>query len=170
MVAGWMIAALLTTPASAAERPEISVQDDGSIVAHMVVSASATEVRSAISEGLIDVAGLTNVLSVKATPDGECRKVDRTTRGLFSPLTMRTRFCPTPDGWREYLVQSDSYETYSAVWTVKPTAEGSEILLKVRSDVNFYLPDGLMRAGTVQGLNETFAGLVKRLLTRNKSR
>jgi hypothetical protein len=170
MVAGWFIAASLWNPALAADVPDIRVQDDGSIVAHIVVDASVRDVRKAISDGLVDVQSLTNVLSVKTSPDGECHRVERTTRGLFTPLAMRTRFCPTPDGWREYLVQSDSYEEYSAVWTVTPTADGSEIMLKVRSDVNFYIPDGLMRAGTVQGLNETFAVLLKRLLAGNKAR
>ena len=33
--------------------------------------------------------------------DGSCSSVFRKTRGLFSPLELTTRFCPTDRGWRD---------------------------------------------------------------------
>lgn len=170
MATAWILATLIAGTAHAADRPVIRVQDDGTVVGRLRVEAPAPEVRQAISENLSDARGLTNVLDVRATPDGNCHKVERRTRGLVTPLEMRTRFCPTPKGWREFLVQSDSYTAYNVEWTVEPTAEGSEILLEVHSDVNLYVPTSLITAGTVQGMNESFAALLKRILAGRGAR
>lgn len=168
------IALLLLTGApriaAAGEKPAYTVQSDGWIVGRMVIDAPASDVRQAIPVVANDAEAYTNVLAVRETPDGDCRRIDRTTRGLLQPLTMRTRWCPTPKGWREYLVQSDDYTAYDVEWTVEARGAQSEVAVRVRSDVNLMVPSSLVRSGTLQALDEGFAALVKRLLGRRAPR
>lgn len=163
------LASTLAAPALAADKPTISVQDDGSIIARMLVDAPVLDVRRIIPDVQVDASLYTNVLTVKSTAEGDCRKVHRTTRGLLTPLSMNTRFCPTPTGWREYLVQSEDYSAYDVEWTVEQRGTQAEIAVHVRSDVNLFVPDALVRTGTIQGVNESFLAILKRLLAGQKA-
>lgn len=170
MATALVLALVLPFAASAGEKPSFTVQSDGSIVGRMVIDAPAPEVRQAIAVVVNDPRAYTNVLDVRQTPEGDCRRIDRTTRGVFEPLTMHTRWCPTPKGWREYLVQSDDYNAYDVEWTVEARGTQSEVAVRVRSDVNLMVPSSLVRSGTIQGLDEGFSALVKRLLAGRAAR
>lgn len=143
-------------PRAWASNPDVTVAEDGSITARMVISAPAESVRQAVQE--LQHASSDNVLELRFRPDGECQSVFRKTRGLWNPLTMRTRLCPTADGWREMLVQSDDYTDYESEWTIRHTDTGdTEMALRVRTAVNLAVPVALVRRGTIDGVRKTFA-------------
>lgn len=152
----------LWAAASAAE-PELSVQEDGTVIARVLVQAPEARVRQVIPE--LQGEGVnSNVLNVVRKPKGNCEAIQRTTRGLMRPLELNTEFCPTTTGWRERLVSSSDFTTYEAAWTLRPQADGSTgIEFRVRSEVNLMVPASLLRTGTVNGVKETFTALLARL-------
>jgi hypothetical protein len=159
-----MLTALLLATLAAAAEPQVEVADDGAVIARLKVEAGEQQVRAAIP-GLQQAGVNSNVLSVSAAPDGSCTAFSRTTRGLYRPLQLRTRFCPTSTGWREFLVSSDDFTAYEAEWTLRPSSDGgTQVQLRVKSDINLMVPDGLLRSGTIAGVKETFDALVRRLL------
>jgi hypothetical protein len=149
-----------------AEEPEVAFRDDGTVVGRLVVDATPDQVRAAIGEvqGKVRV---TNVLDLKLIPDGACASITRTTRGLLSPMTMKTRLCPTPDGWREWLVESSDFNAYETTWKVSPQEGGrARVEILVKSELSFLAPKALVRQGTVKGIHESFAAVLARLLTK----
>ena len=157
---------LLATSVNAAHgaEPQVEVADDGAVIARLKVDAGEQQVRATIPT--LQATGVnSNVLSVSASPDGSCTAYSRTTRGLMRPLELRTRFCPTSTGWREWLVSSNDFTAYEAEWTIKPSTDGgSQVQLRVKSDVNLMVPESLLRSGTIQGVRETLDALVRKLV------
>lgn len=155
----WMV---LVAGAWAAD-PTITVADDGSIVARIEIAAPESSIRAAIPE--LQKAGMnSNVLSVTARPEGACTALDRTTRGLWRPLELRTRFCPSSTGFSERLVASEDFTRYEADWTLRPITSGTtSVQLRVRSDVNLMVPSSLLQTGTMDGVRETLQALLRRL-------
>lgn len=148
--------------AHAADGPQISVQDDGTVVARMLVNASPTAVRSVIPD--VQQGPSSNVLSTEHVADGSCFKIVRRTKGLWNPLTMNTRLCPTSTGWRESLISSDDFNAYETEWSVRDDNGQSAVQIKVKSEVNFLVPNSLVQSGAIQGMRESFATLLRKLL------
>jgi hypothetical protein len=158
------IAALLLPTLAVAGDPQISVGPDGTVVASMMVDATEATVKTTIPDVLQASKGFKNVLDVQITPDGTCRKVFRRTTGLWQPLEMYTRLCPTSQGWRERLVQSDDYDAYDVEWSVQPKDGRTEVRITVKSEVDLPVPSALVRQGAIGGIHETFAELLRRLV------
>jgi hypothetical protein len=157
------IVALIPTVALAGG-PEITVADDGTIVAKMTVDAPEATIRSAIPELLQASEHFQNVLAIQMTPDGSCRRIFRRTKGLWAPLEMYTRLCPTQRGWRELLVKSDDYDAYDVEWSLSPNGARTDVRLTVRSSVDLPVPSVMIRQGAIGGIQETFAELLRRLV------
>ncbi len=148
--------------AHAGTGPAITVEDDGTVVARMLIDAPPAQVRQVIPD--IQAGTSTNVLSSTKVPDGSCIKIDRRTRGLWDPLEMKTRLCPTDTGWRESLVSSDDFNAYSTEWSVRDDNGRSSVQVRVRSEVNLLIPTSMVQSGTIQGLHDSFAAILRKLL------
>jgi len=134
-----------------------------------MVDAPAADVRRAVASVQRQV--YDNVLELRFQPEGSCHSVFRKTRGLWSPLTMQTRLCPTSQGWREHLVQSDDYADYETEWVIRDNQEGpTEMQLSVRTSVNLTVPGSLLRQGTISGMRRTFAEVLQQLVRPNADR
>lgn len=160
-----LIAACFVSSAYAGS-PDVRVADDGTVVARMHVDASSADVRAIIPE--LQSAGVnSNVLDVAKVTEGSCTAIRRTTRGLFRPMEIRTRFCPTANGWREVLVQSADFTTYEADWTLRPMeGGGTQVQLSLKSKINLMVPESMLQSGTVAGVKETFEALARKLIGR----
>jgi DNA-binding transcriptional regulator YdaS (Cro superfamily) len=160
-----LVAALLSLApvAARAGEPSVEVASDGSVVARVQLPASEAEVRALIPS--LQAAGVnSNVLDVVQTPEGGCTAIHRTTRGLYRPLQLRTRFCPSASGWTERLVQSADFTAYEADWTLRPLSDGgTQVQLRVRSDINLMVPASLLQTGTMQGVRETIDALIRKI-------
>lgn len=146
---------------------EVHVGADGSIVGRMVLDLPESVVRAAIPK-LNEPGWSSDVLSAELTPDGPCTGISRSTKGLWSPLKMKTRFCPTPRGWREYLVESDDYHAYEVEWTVVPAGARTEVRLTVKSDVNLAVPKFMVQSRSVSAVEETFKALLDTILGKGR--
>lgn len=153
----------LLLPLLHAAEPEVRVQEDGSVVARVLVPAPEARVRAVIPE--LQGEGVnSNVLKVRRTTEGPCESIQRETRGLYRPLQLQTRFCPTATGWRERLVTPGDFTAYEADWTLRPLADGQTgVELRVMSEVNLMVPRSLQTTGTINGVKETIKALLARL-------
>lgn len=158
-----VLSLLLPSLAFGAE-PDVQVAADGSVIARILVSAPEARIRAVIPE--LQGEGVnSNVLGVRRTSEGACESIRRTTRGLYRPLELHTRFCPTATGWRERLVAAGDFTAYEADWTLRPMADGQTgVELRVLSEVNLMVPQGLLQSGTVAGVKETLRALLSRLV------
>ena len=164
-----LLALMLSSAALAGEpQPSVQVTDDGSVVGRVVLDASEAEVRKAVEA--VQHSRNSSVLEIRFTPEGACKSVYRKTRGLVTPLTLRTRLCPTATGWREHLVESSDFDAWETEWILRPQASGGvSVQLRVRSDVNLMVPSSLVRQHTVRSVRESFADVIGRLLKRKTS-
>jgi hypothetical protein len=159
---------LVALPAVAHET-SVHVRDDGAVIGRLLIDAEADQIRAAIP-GMQDANGSSNVLEAKVVPNGLCRNIFRKTKGLWRPLEMNTQFCPTTSGWREFLVESSDFNAYETEWVLRPQpGGGTQVQLRVVSDVNLTLPAGMVRDSTVQSVRETLATLLERVFRPRKS-
>lgn len=165
-----LLALALSSAAHAGDAPEVSVQDDGTVVGRVLVDAPSDQVRAVIPQLQSDASASTSVLSVSVHPDADCQAIFRQTRGLWSPFEMRTRLCPTSKGWRETLVQSDDYDAYEVEWTLEPQGTGTLVSMKVKSEIALSVPTSLVRSGQVTGVNESFKALLQRLFAKKSAK
>lgn len=164
----WFAVALFSPWVASAGEPQISVSSDGTIVARMLIDAPSQQVVATIPE-LQDASLSKSVFEMKKVPDGKCSSIFRKTRGLWSPLEMNTRICPTAKGWREYLVSSEDYDAYDVEWIVQPTDGGSDVMLSVRSEINLAVPTSLVQSGIISDVNLTFKHLLGKLFQGKQS-
>jgi hypothetical protein len=162
--------ALLTwaSPALSDDKPSVRVQDDGTVVGRLLIDADASHIKKAIP-GLQDANASSQVVEARMVPNGSCNDIFRKTRGLWRPLEMQTRFCPTTTGWREFLVQSSDFNAYETEWVLRPSAGGgTQVQLKVVSDVNLMVPTSAVRSSTVASVHETLKTLLDRVFKPKK--
>lgn len=158
----------LSSAALADSPPDVRVDADGTVVGRMLIEADESDVREAISSvQRTNVSA--NVLEQRFLPDGGCTSIFRKTRGMFSPMEMNTRLCPTATGWRESLVDSSDFSAYESEWVLRPSGAGTELQLRVRSEINLAVPSALVRRGTAQGVRETFSAVLGRVLKKKSA-
>jgi len=140
--------------ASAAEA-EIEVDDNGNVVASIQLSTPIDVLRKALADAGDRRLEPETVLDVTSVPDGsDCYRITRTTRGVFSPMTMETRRCHSAEGRQETLVSSDDFSRYSTKWSFEPEDDGTKVKILLDISVN-RVPDSLVRPNTIRGLRAT---------------
>lgn len=82
---------------------------------------------------------------------------------FLKDVVYRVRRCTTPTGYREDLVESDAFETYSVAWDVEPLGAGSTVryTLKMRTrwPVPQFVVDDQARKGVTRMLSHIGAAL-----------
>ena len=159
-----LLLALFTSSAHAGD-PVVQVEDSGVVVGRIVVDAPRDQVLTEVP----NMSASTNdpaVLSVSFTPDGPCRNYLRKTKGLWSPLQMQTRLCPTATGWREFLTQSDDFDAYTVEWNLSDRGNGTTVELRVHSDPNIAVPAALVRQNMVGSVRGTLLDLLQRMVSK----
>ena len=161
MMTWWVLAG--TANASMPE-PEVHVDNEGRVVAVVTVLAPPEQVRSILADTVGALKELSpNTLSVEVTPEGPCELVNRQTRGILQPLTLRSKRCPTPDGWEETLMESDDFEHYEALWKVRSTEKGTEVTYRIATVLTAPVPQLLVRQNLKKAARTILQGLVARL-------
>ncbi len=145
-----------------AQEPTMSVEPDGTIVATVEVAATAEAIRGVLDDPMAVSRLSPDVLSTTEVPGAPagCQRLARETRGLFRPLKMSLQRCRTETGWREELVSSEDFEAYASAWSLTPSATGTRIEYRVRTDVNLPVP----RAALTAAIKDAAATTVKNLV------
>lgn len=170
LLLGSMLTAPLAALADPSDTPEVRVADDGTVVAHLLIDGSPELIKQTIRE-IQDARFHASVLDLTAKPDGDCSLITRTTRGVWRPLEMRTRLCPTAGGWREKLIESTDFDAYDTEWDIAadPASGRMRVQLAMKSDLAGAVPDALVRQATISGVKSTFATLLKQLLGKQEA-
>jgi hypothetical protein len=125
---------------------EAHIQEDGSVVGHVVVANPTGDVRKLLgdTEGtLLTIEQDTlDIVSDSATP---CEHVHRTTKGVWHPLIFESQRCESAAGWSEKLTKSEHMKTFASSWTVAEHPEGTLVTYTIVTELNLPVPQALVR-------------------------
>jgi len=136
------------------------VTAEGLVIAQVHVAASPAAVREQLGDAERAHRLAPTTVSVKATPDGACEKLQLSTRGLFSPFHLETRRCPTSTGWRETLVRSSDFKEYWNEWTIKADGAGTLVTFTTRTLPDVAVPESIILSQTRGVLAKLMRGLL----------
>jgi len=136
------------------------VTAEGLVIAQVRVAASPAAVRELLSDATRSHRLAPTTISVKATADGACEKLQLSTRGLLSPFKLETRRCPTSTGWRETLVRSTDFKEYWNEWTVKEDGTGALVTFTTRTLPDVAVPESFILSQTRRVLAKLMRGLL----------
>lgn len=154
---------ILSLTASFAGEPVISTDDSGVVRATALVAAPPADALKLIRDPLAIHALSSDEGALKSQPDGDCFALSYERSSPFGVVTYRARACPTASGMRSDLVQSDSFRSMTSVWTVKETAQGTEISYLYDADLSIAVPSFLVRRSTESAITKMMARIVARL-------
>lgn len=160
-----LIAALGIGLASSAQAsdPEVNVQQSGAVRAEVTLPAAEEQIRSILGDPE-EAADLSpDVISVVATPSGECFELKTRSRGLFRPLVFESRRCPTSEGWHEVLVSSDDFTAFDGEWTLNSVEGGTQVIYVLSTETNLPVPDAVVRQNVSRSLQKLLDNLAERL-------
>ncbi len=156
------------TPASAGpdgddatRAPKIStrVTDKGEVIAQVKLSCSLAKLQEVLGSAERAHGLAPTTVSVKATSEGKCERVQLRTKGLFSPFEVVTKRCPTATGWLETLVTSSDFLEYRNEWTLASSGDGVLVTFKTRTSVNVAVPESLILSQTKRVLGTLMRNL-----------
>ena len=165
LLAAGLLALGLSPAASAADLPSISSSSssDG-VTMRMLVQAPIDEVRSVLSRAETSVTLSPDVMELHTTDQGNCERVEVSTRGLFSPMRYVGLRCPTSEGWSETLVESEDFTHYDVEWTLSPTDEGTMVTYRIDVSLkNLPVPDRVLHSNLSSSMKHVMASLAERV-------
>lgn len=141
-----MIVLLLLQLTAFADEPSAELTADGRVVGRMIVPAPAPDVRAAVESPIETGALSPEVMSVDLveTDDAGCEVLQTSTRGLFRPLTYRSRRCRTEGGWRDELLESEDFSAYEAEWVLEEVDGGTAVTVSIQTELNLPIPRGMI--------------------------
>ncbi len=161
------IPVLLAPFAAYAQEPVGSMDDAGVASVSVVLPQSEAEVRAALADPEVAALLPPEVLAVRTLSSGRCVTLGVTVKGAWDPLQYTTQRCPTADGFRYKLLQSDSITAYSAEWSLAPhVGGGTEVTYRVSTEVDLPVPRALVRKNVLVSARDTVLALVRQLTSR----
>ena len=161
----WTMLMLALTSASFAAEPSTVLEADGTVEVRLVVDASTAEIRKVLADtnGIFSTLN-TDIYETETRKKGPCEEVKRRTKGVFRPFNFRSLRCPTKVGFTETLISSNDLSGYDSTWELVDTDSGTEIIYRVRTQLNSNLPKLLVQKGTLAGAKETVMNLARALV------
>ncbi len=101
----------------------------------------------------------TDITDVKTAPDGPCAKMTVTSRGLAGTMRYVARRCPTANGWRSTMLESDDFKSHDIEWLVAPSGQGTRVTMRVRVVPRLPVPQMLIRRVVGGALSATLKRL-----------
>lgn len=163
---GSLLLALALSPAALAdEPPTVQLSGDGTVEARLRLPAEAgAEVRKVLADPAALGQLTSEVLSVETVERGSCQEVTRRTRGMFRPFKLRALRCPTAEGWEESLLEGSDFKAYATEWRVVETADGTEVIYRVRTELDVAVPQAVINQNVVQSTRNQLIKLARRVL------
>ncbi len=148
-----------------AAEPTVTTQADGTVVARMEVAASAEAIRAILSDSEASVRLSADVLSVDAALKGKCSEMTVQTKGAWNPLEYKALRCPTANGWRTSLIESDDFSALEVEWKLDPSCSDlTTVEYRVRTDVDIVAPKALVQQGVRRSARDTLKELLRKVL------
>ena len=123
------------------DEPLVQSEETGTIITRMLVPASQEEVRAVLDDPVTFGGFTPDVQSMQVQARGRCQLLSFDTRGLVEPLRYSTLRCPSPMGWRETLLHSDSFTRYDADLQLEPAPGGTYVTYKLSVGIDLPVPD-----------------------------
>jgi hypothetical protein len=153
----------LALPRLAVAQEPVLTSTSGNVEAYIDLTVPPEKVRAFLADPAASSHLVPDVLSVDVTSQGTCQDIGLTTRGLSRPLAVRVRRCPTSDGWRQDLVQSEDFTSYEMVWKIQALATGTRVIFHLVMDVNLPVPHFLIHRGVIADAKGTLSALKAKL-------
>lgn len=144
-------------------RVSTRVTSEGQVIAEVQLAARPEAVREVLASAERAHGLATTTVSVKASRDGACERVQLQTRGLFSPFSLETRRCPTSAGWKETLVTSPHFREYWNEWTIREVPGGTRVTFTTRTMPDVSVPESLILSQTRRVLAKLMRSLMAKL-------
>lgn len=140
------------------------MDDHGTVVVRTVVPDSQAAVLAALRDPEAAALLPPEVLGVTTLNRGECVTLGVTVKGAWDPLKYTTQRCPTKNGYKYKLLQSDTLTAYEAEWSLASARTGgTEVTYRVRTELNMPVPKLLVRKGMLQSARDTLIALVRKV-------
>ena len=145
---------------------EVGLQADGTVVGVAVVPATPAAILELVEDPIRSGKLSPDVIRVSFERDGDCVEIDTEARGVFKPLRYKSRRCPTENGWRDQLVESDSFTEYDASWSLRPVDGGTEVTIRVQTEVTLPIPvpRSVVKKRQKVSVGETLENLIEQLV------
>ena len=150
--------------AHAGSDPTAVLDEGGTVVVVAVLDAPGAQVRSILADSGEVRDLFPDVLDerLEAEASGPCMRIRRRTRGLFRPLELFARRCPTRTGYREELLKSSDFGAYTSEWIVREGESGTRIEYRLRTEIDAPLPASAVTAAVRRAALRAVSRLVRR--------
>lgn len=155
---------LLAALSAFASPPEVEMDSAGVVFGRILVPATEADVREVVGDPVALGRLSPDIVSVTPEPSGSCVDVVTETKGLFRTLFMRSRRCPTIDGWEDRLVQSDDFQAYETQWSLREVEGGTEVTVRVHSVVDLPVPTSVVQSRQKKSVGEVLENLLYKVL------
>lgn len=162
-LAAVVFSALLTVGPAYADEPSVVVQDDGTVLCHVTVEATEAEVRAFLADPVRAAQLSPDVIDVAAASDGSCHSMTTKSKGLFRPLVLRSRRCPTDQGWREVLVEAGDFTKFDGQWEISTVDSGTQVVYRLTTGTTLPVPDKVVHQGVARSLKNMLKNLTDRV-------
>jgi len=144
-----------------AGEPQVAFRDDGLLHGTVEVAASADAVRAVLDDAVRMARWSPDVIAYEAVgePAGGCQVYAAKTKGMWKPLTYTSKRCRTTEGYRDNLVESDSFQVMTGEWTLTPVESGTRIDFVGDLELSLPVPKRLLSGARVKGLTLTLTKL-----------
>jgi len=162
---------LLSLATALAAEPVVTTttQADGTIVARIEMAASEEAIRAVLEDGATSVRLSDDVLSVEAALKGRCTEMVVKTKGAWNPLKYKALRCPTANGWRTSLMESEDFRALEVEWKLDPSCSDlTTVEYRVRTDVDIAAPKALIQQGVKRSAIDTLKELLRKVVGRKK--
>lgn len=155
---GWLW--MMVATALGAE-PQVAFQDDGLLHASMTVDAPAEAVLKILEDAARMGRWSKDVLAMDAVgePAGGCQVYAVKTKGLWNPMTYTQKRCRTAEGYRDQLVESDSFKRVESEWTVVSHGDQTEVRYVGDLELSMPVPKRMLQGARLKAMTQTMTRL-----------
>lgn len=165
-----VLAALSFGASSHAQTPDeplVQTEEPGTIITHLLVPATQAEVLAILDDPYTFGGFTPDLQSMDVEVRGRCKLLSFESRGLFEPLRYSTQRCPWGTGWRETLLESDSFTRYDADIQLLPVVGGTRIIYRLSVGLDLPVPDVVISKNVKRSARLTMQA-VRELLLRTE--
>ena len=157
---------LLALASLTARADEPTVNSDGSVTMCVVLPAAEDIVRAELDPAAEASALHGDATLVSQERQGRCERSTFKTRGLLSSISYVALRCPTPDGWKQTLVSSETFAENEAEWALRSVEGGTELRYRIRVRLDLPVGQGMVNAQIADSMSRAVERLESRLGSR----
>jgi hypothetical protein len=159
---------LTATPGRAAEPPpdpQVEAKD-GWVWATVHIPVARDLIFAALADPRNVIRWEGSKTQVTIVPDGACARVDLDVPSAIGLIRYAERRCPTADGYRATLIESEDFEVFEDAWVLVPDEGGTLVRYGLRSKTSFLVPQSLANRLTGKSLRKMLRGMREELARR----